>query len=48
MLLLLAVLTHGLHISCGPRGWVAWIQPPHIAAGFGYVSGHIVHWFEVR
>lgn len=35
------------HLDIGPKGWVAFIQPPHIAAGFGWVSGHLVTWWEV-
>jgi hypothetical protein len=27
------------HISHGPLGWTAWVQPPHFYAGISYVQG---------
>lgn len=34
------------YISVGPHGFYVWIEPPHIAAGFGIVRDHFVAWFE--
>ena len=44
--ILTAQLVSAIHISAGPHGIVAWIQPPHIAAGIGIIRGHIVAWWE--
>lgn len=46
MFLVLLILM--VHISHGSHGFVAWIQPPHIAAGLGIVSGHLVTWLQFR
>jgi hypothetical protein len=47
LVLLMSQLAADVHVSWGPLGWVAWVQPPHLAAGFGWVAGHWTGWFEV-
>lgn len=42
------LILHMIHMSHGPYGIVAWIQPPHISAGIGIVRDHLVAWWEVQ
>jgi hypothetical protein len=35
-----------VHFSHGQWGAVAFVQPPHIAAGIGAIRGHLVYWFQ--
>jgi hypothetical protein len=37
-----------IHMSAGPHGIVAWIQPPHVAAGVGIIQNHLTGWWEVQ
>jgi hypothetical protein len=40
------LLIQAIHASHGPAGFVAWVQPPGIAAGIGLVHGHVVAWLQ--
>jgi hypothetical protein len=33
-------------VSIGPYGWIAWLQPPHLALGLGWVHGHATGYLE--
>lgn len=43
-----AVLFAVLYVrwDVGPDGWVVWMWPPHVSAGFGWVHGHVTGWWE--
>lgn len=47
-MMLVQILIQIVHVSAGPHGWVAWVQPDHITAGIGWVHGHLVDWFQVQ
>lgn len=46
MIILLLLVAHMTHVSHGAHGIVMWVQPPHIAAGIGWVRGHFITWWQ--
>lgn len=46
--LLASHLAGWVQISAGPHGFAAWLQPPHISLGVGWVRGSLTGWAQVQ
>ncbi len=42
------LIIQNLHMSAGPHGIVAWIQPPHLGAGIAVNWHTLTVWWEAQ